>query len=65
MREIGKELGRVRRSMYLGRGCAVLLGEGRSKQHLQRGLLGPAAAAAMTLSAEEGKENKNAQTSKS
>lgn len=61
--KIGNELGRVRRrSMYLGRGCAVLLGEGRSRQHLQSGLLGPAAAAAaaaaMTLSAEEGKENK-------
>lgn len=46
--------------MYLGHGCAALFGEGRSRQHLQRGLLGPAAAAAaaMTLSAEEGKENK-------
>lgn len=47
--------------MYLGHGCAGLLGEGRSRQHLQRGLLGPAAAAAaaaMTLSAQEGKENK-------
>lgn len=38
----------------------MLLGEGRSRQHLQHGLLGPAvaAAAAMTLRAEEGKENK-------
>lgn len=58
-RKIGNEWGRVRRrSMYLGRGCAVLLGEGRSRQHLQRGLPWPAAAAAMTLRAEEGKENK-------
>lgn len=55
----GDEWGRVRiRSVYLGHGCAVLLGEGRSRQHLQRGLPGlAAAAAAMTLSAQEGKEN--------
>lgn len=58
MRKISDGYGLVRRrSMYLGQGCAVVLGKGRSRQHLQHGLLGPAAAAAMALSAEEGKEN--------
>ena len=44
----------IKRSVYLGCGWALLLGEGSSKQHLQHGKrrLAAAAAAAVRLSAE-------------